>query len=58
MKRLLELAARDPRKVLGLMSGTSADGVDAAVVEIHGAGRDLRWALLAFEHRPYPDDLR
>ncbi len=58
MKRLLELAAKDVRKVLGMMSGTSADGVDAAVVEIHGSGPGLRWALLAFEHRPYSDELR
>lgn len=58
MKRLIELAAKDVRRVLGLMSGTSADGVDAALVEIHGSGPELRWALLAFEHRPYPAELR
>jgi len=58
MKRLIELAAKDVRRVLGLMSGTSADGVDAALVEVHGSGPELRWAMLAFEHRPYPADLR
>ncbi len=39
-------------KVIGLMSGTSADGIDAALVEID---RDpLRLRLLAFEIFPYP----
>ena len=44
--------------VIGLMSGTSADGVDAALVDIRaGAGRPaLR--LLAFETFPYPPGLR
>lgn len=40
-------------KVLGLMSGTSADGVDAAVVEIHGAPRSPSVELLAFTFVPF-----
>ncbi|MFA5028365.1 MAG: anhydro-N-acetylmuramic acid kinase [Candidatus Methylomirabilota bacterium] len=44
--------------VIGLMSGTSADGVDAALVEIESpSGRpDVR--LRAFECVPYPAGLR
>lgn len=42
--------------VVGLMSGTSADGVDAAVVRIaRGSGRPR---LLAFRTFPYPGRLR
>lgn len=41
-------------KVLGLMSGTSVDGVDAALVEISGRGTHLAVSLLAAETYPYP----
>ncbi len=42
-------------KVLGLMSGTSTDGIDAALCEI---GADSQIELLAFECAPYSPDLR
>ncbi len=58
MLRLLELAKKNPRRVLGLTSGTSVDGVDAALVDIAGTGKNLRWALRAFVQQPYPEDLR
>jgi anhydro-N-acetylmuramic acid kinase len=45
-------------KVIGLMSGTSGDGVDAALVEIRGRGRGLRVTPLAFCASPYPAPLR
>ena len=40
-------------KVIGLMSGTSADGVDAAVVEISGAPPNLSAELLSFTVVPF-----
>ena len=58
MKRLIDLASKEPRLVLGMISGTSADGTDAALLEVAGSAREMRWALLAFKHRPYPEDLR
>jgi anhydro-N-acetylmuramic acid kinase len=45
-------------KVIGLMSGTSVDGIDAALVEIAGTTLDLRVELLAAETYPYPEDVR
>lgn len=45
-------------KVIGLMSGTSADGVDAALVDIRGAGHDLKIRLLAHRTFPYPQMFR
>jgi anhydro-N-acetylmuramic acid kinase len=44
--------------VIGLMSGTSADGVDAAIVELHGAWPDLRWRLIHHLTLPYATTLR
>lgn len=44
--------------VIGLMSGTSIDGVDAALVEISGATDDLQATLIAGETYPYPAQLR
>ncbi len=44
--------------VVGLMSGTSADGTDAAVVELHGSPPRLQWRLLAHIHQPHPPALR
>ncbi len=45
-------------KVIGLMSGTSVDGIDAALVEITGTQLDLQVQLLAGKTVPYPSDLR
>lgn len=45
-------------RVLGLMSGTSADGVDAALAEFAGAPQRPRWRILASASLPYPADLR
>lgn len=46
------------RVVVGAMSGTSADGVDAAAVRVDGRGQSMTAALLAHRHVPYPPDLR
>ncbi|MHC4934012.1 MAG: anhydro-N-acetylmuramic acid kinase, partial [Planctomycetota bacterium] len=58
MKRLRQIARKDPRLVLGLLSGTSADGVDAALVRIAGSGLGTRTEVVAFRTMPYSDQLR
>ncbi len=45
-------------KVIGLMSGTSADGVDAALTDIRGSGHKLQVRLLAFHTAAYPAGFR
>ena len=44
--------------IVGLMSGTSADGIDAVVVKVSGTGRGLRVRLVAHQQRPFPGKLR
>ena len=53
-RRVREIAGKGKMRVVGLMSGTSADGVDAAVVEIDRG----KVRLLAFEMFSYPAALR
>ncbi len=45
-------------RVVGLISGTSADGIEAAVVEINGAPPTLDWRLIRHLHVPHSPDLR
>lgn len=44
------------RRVIGLMSGTSADGVDAALVDVGRPEFGVR--LVAFSELPYPREMR
>ncbi|HPD14939.1 MAG TPA: anhydro-N-acetylmuramic acid kinase [Planctomycetota bacterium] len=47
-----------PELVIGLMSGTSYDGIAAALVAVRGAGLATRAELRAFETYPYPPAVR
>jgi len=44
--------------VAGVMSGTSADGIDVALVRVLGRGFNLRFELLGHEHFDYPDKVK
>ena len=54
---LLRLIETGPRTVLGLMSGTSLDGVDAVVARVEGSGEALRVRTLGFASAPYEQAL-
>ncbi len=41
-------------RVIGLISGTSVDGIDAALVDISGSGFDLQAELIEGATYPYP----
>jgi anhydro-N-acetylmuramic acid kinase len=44
--------------MIGLASGSSADGVDAALIQASGVGLELKARLLHFLHQPYGKELR
>jgi len=48
----------DPRFFMGLMSGTSADGVDAVVCSIFGRGERISAQVVRHFHQPFPAPLR
>ncbi len=44
--------------VVGMISGTSADGIEAVVVALHGAPPVLEWKVLSHIHADYDENLR
>src|SRR5690606_15989770 len=56
--QLHKIANKSRRVVVGLMSGTSLDGLDIALCHISGAGRDTELELLRFETKGYTDSFR
>ena len=58
LQALMALRELPARRVVGLMSGTSADGIDAALCEIAGSGESTRVKLLAYVSVPFARPLR
>ncbi|MGB7292919.1 MAG: anhydro-N-acetylmuramic acid kinase [Thermodesulfobacteriota bacterium] len=53
MNWLDRILRKKERLVVGLMSGTSMDGIDAALLRITGSGLDTRFELIKFICIPY-----
>jgi anhydro-N-acetylmuramic acid kinase len=56
--RLEGIRRKAAKRVVGLISGTSADGVSAVVTEIKGTGLGAGLRVLGFGTYPYPPELR
>lgn len=56
--KLYRIAKQPRRLIIGLMSGTSLDGLDIALCRITGSGTDTALELLRFETKAYTDDFR
>ncbi len=56
--KLYAIAAKSTRTIIGLMSGTSLDGLDIAVCRVTGSGRDTGLEVLHFRTMPYDTEFR
>jgi len=58
MKQLSDITGKTQKLVIGLMSGTSADGIDAALVRISGYALQTRVEQLGFVTLPFAPGVR
>lgn len=58
LTRLHHLAQQPSRRIIGLMSGTSLDGLDVALCRLHGSGTNTKLELEQFTTVPYTADVR
>ncbi|MGB9729175.1 MAG: anhydro-N-acetylmuramic acid kinase AnmK [Thermoprotei archaeon] len=56
--RIEHIRKKEKRTVIGLMSGTSADGIDAILVELNGSGLETKFKIINFLVEKYPDEIR
>ena len=58
IENLIRLREKKSRNVIGLMSGTSCDGIDACLVKITGNGLSTEIDIIEFETYPYKKEIR
>ena len=58
IERLYNISNKSFRLIIGLMSGTSVDGLDVALCRLDGSGMDTTIEVLHFKTVQYQDDFR
>ena len=58
MRTIQEIQQKSEKLSIGLMSGTSLDGVDTALVRIKKTGLEAKVELIHFITHPYPEGFK
>ena len=58
LQRLFEVSQKKEKIAIGLMSGTSLDGLDIALCRFSGSGFNTRFKLVEFTTTPYEDHFK
>src|SRR6185295_6354431 len=58
IEKLYKIASKAERLIIGLMSGTSFDGLDVALCKIKGNGPETEVELVQFETSSYQNDFK
>lgn len=58
IRNLYEIAQKNTRKIIGLMSGTSLDGLDISLCAVSGSGENTDIKILKFETIPYSEEIK
>src|SRR6187431_3432577 len=58
IEKLYGLASKSERIIIGLMSGTSFDGLDVALCKIKGSGSETEIEIVNFETSSYQNDFK
>lgn len=58
IQHLYDIASKPERRIIGLMSGTSLDGLDVALCRLSGSGTQTNVVLERFRTVPYADELK
>jgi anhydro-N-acetylmuramic acid kinase len=58
MLQLKKIIKKNSRKIIGIMSGTSCDGLDIALVEVSSSGKGTGYKLLDAHHAVYDEKVK
>lgn len=58
INNLLNIYKKKNRLIIGLMSGTSLDGIDTVILKVTGSGTNTRISQVDFVTYPFPNELK